>query len=104
MQSKNAPTRFNVLDRLKEIREQRNMTVYRLAKLSGIPQSSIATRYSKQLYPPIDKLEILCNVLEISLADFFNTSPTPVHKRRRAGSPLLLSGGRNARFSDAFLF
>ena len=27
-----------------------------------------------------------------------------LHKRRRAGSPLLLSGGRNARFSDAFLF
>ena len=26
------------------------------------------------------------------------------HKRRRAGSPLLLSGGKNARFSGAFPF
>ena len=26
------------------------------------------------------------------------------HKRRRAFLPLLLSGGRNARFSDAFSF
>ena len=27
-----------------------------------------------------------------------------IHMRRRAGSPLLLSGGRNARFSDALPF
>ena len=85
MQFKNTQTHFNVLERLSEIREQRNMTVYRLAKLSGIPQSSIATWYSKQFYPPIDKLEILCNVLEISLADFFNTTPTPLHISNQEG-------------------
>lgn len=62
---------FDVLARLKQLRETRNWSVYKLAKLSGIPQSTIATWYQKHLYPPIDKLEILCNTFGISLAEFF---------------------------------
>ena len=50
---------FDVLARLKQLRETRNWSVYKLAKLSGIPQSTI------------DKLEILCNTFGISLAEFF---------------------------------
>jgi len=75
----NTPIKFDVLDRLTELRQQRNMSVYKLAKLSGIPQSSIATWYQKGLYPPIDKLELLCSVLDISLAEFFNVEPVPLH-------------------------
>lgn len=77
MKSEDTLNHFNVLGRLTEIRQLRNMSVYKLAKLSGIPQSSIATWYQKELYPPIDKLEKLCDVLGLSLADFFNTSPVP---------------------------
>lgn len=62
---------FDVLARIKELREARKWSVYKLAKLSGIPQSTIATWYQKNLYPPIDKLEILCNTFGISLAEFF---------------------------------
>ena len=77
MNNNYSESRFDVLARLTELRNQRNMSVYKLAKLSGIPQSSIATWYQKGLYPPIDKLEILCDVLDITLADFFNTDPVP---------------------------
>lgn len=62
---------FDVLKRIKELREARGWSVYRLAKLSNIPQSTIATWYQKNLYPPIDKIEQLCDTFEISLADFF---------------------------------
>ena len=64
---------FNVLNRLKELREERGWSVYKLAKLSTIPQSTIATWYQKNLYPPIDKLELLCNTFGISLSEFFST-------------------------------
>ncbi|WP_125141316.1 helix-turn-helix domain-containing protein [Clostridium transplantifaecale] len=64
---------FDVLGRIKELREARNWSVYKLALLSGIPQSTIATWYQKNLCPPIDKLEILCNVFDITLAEFFST-------------------------------
>ena len=62
---------FDVLARIQELRESREWSVYKLAKLSGIPQSTIATWYQKNLYPPIDKIEILCNTFQISLHDFF---------------------------------
>lgn len=64
---------FDVLSRLQELRENRGWSVYKLSKLSGIPQSTLATWYQKNLYPPIDKLEIICNTFGISLAEFFST-------------------------------
>ena len=63
---------FDVLARIQELRESREWSVYKLAKLSGIPQSTIATWYQKNLYPPIDKIEILCKTFQISLHDFFS--------------------------------
>lgn len=62
---------FDTLGRIKELREAKGWSVYKLAKLSGIPQSSIATWYGKNLCPPIDKLEIICKTLGISLSEFF---------------------------------
>jgi len=62
---------FDVLSRLKELLELNHMSVYRLSKLTSIPQSSIATWFQKNYYPPIDKLEIICHVFGISLAEFF---------------------------------
>jgi len=64
---------FNVLERLQELREARALSVYKLAKLSDIPQSTIATWYQKNLLPPVDKLEIICNTFGISLSEFFST-------------------------------
>ena len=63
---------FDVLSRIKELREARCWSVYHLAKLSGIPQSTIATWYQKNLYPPVDKIEILCQTFGISLTEFFS--------------------------------
>ncbi len=59
--------------KITELRELRNWSVYKLAKLSGIPQSSIATWYQKNYYPPIDKLECLCDTFGITLAEFFSS-------------------------------
>lgn len=64
---------FDVLSRIKVLREQKGWSVYKLAKLSGIPQSTIATWYQKNLCPPIDKIEILCNTFGITLTEFFST-------------------------------
>ena len=72
MFEKGVPTLFNVLEKITVLRQERGWTTYRLAKLSGIPQSTISTWYRKNLMPPTDKLEILCQTFGISLADFFN--------------------------------
>lgn len=63
--------KFDVLNRITQLRKIHNMSVYKLAKLSGIPQSTIATWYQKRMSPPVDKLECICRVFDMSLADFF---------------------------------
>lgn len=63
---------FNVLEKITSLREERGWTTYRLSKLSGIPQSTISTWYRKNLMPPIDKLEIICQTFGITLAEFFD--------------------------------
>ena len=65
---------FDTLRRIEELRTARNWSVYKLAKLSNIPQSTIATWYKRNLCPPIDKLEILCDVFGITLSEFFSTN------------------------------
>ena len=65
---------FDVLEKITSLREERGWTTYRLSKLSGIPQSTISTWYRKNLMPPIDKLEIICQTFGITLAEFFNDS------------------------------
>ena len=63
---------FDVLEKITSLREERGWTTYRLSKLSGIPQSTISTWYRKNLMPPIDKLEIICQTFGLTLAEFFN--------------------------------
>lgn len=63
---------FNILEKITSLRKERGWTTYRLSKLSGIPQSTISTWYRKNLMPPIDKLEIICQTFGITLAEFFD--------------------------------
>ena len=63
---------FDTLGRITELRRAKGWSVYHLAKLSGISQSTIATWYRKSLCPPIDKLEVLCNTFGITLSEFFH--------------------------------
>ena len=65
---------FDVLGKITSLREERGWTTYRLSILSGIPQSTISTWYRKNLMPPIDKLEIICQTFGITLAEFFNNT------------------------------
>ena len=62
---------FNVLGRITELRKARGWSNYSLAKRSGIPQSTIATWYKRELCPSIEKIEILCDTFGITLKDFF---------------------------------
>ena len=67
-----------VFENITSLREERGWTTYKLSKLSGIPQSTISTWYRKNLMPPIDKLEIICQAFGISLAEFFNNTDVSI--------------------------
>ncbi len=63
-----------VKNRLLALLGEKKMAIHKLAVLSAVPPSTIKNiLYGKSQNPGIVTLKMLCDGLEISLADFFNT-------------------------------
>ena len=62
---------FDVWDRITELRNSRGWTNYRIAKEAGIPQSTLQTWLAKEMAPPIEAVEKICDVFDITLSEFF---------------------------------
>lgn len=63
-----------VRDRILQLCEQRNISINRLAALSGLPPSSIKNiLYGKSQNPKLLTIKILCDELGITLGEFFST-------------------------------
>ncbi len=63
-----------VRDRILQLCEQRNISINRLAALSGLPPSSIKNiLYGKSQNPKLLTIKILCDGLGITLGEFFST-------------------------------
>ncbi len=57
--------------RIKEFMKTKNISEYKLAKLSGLSQSTISNIFNRNTAPTIPTIEAICNGLGISLAQFF---------------------------------
>ena len=62
---------MDVLDRILELRKERNWSEYRLAEESGITQSTISSWYRKNMIPTIPSLSRICDAFDITLSQFF---------------------------------
>ena len=63
-----------VRDRILQLCEQRNISINRLAALSGLPPSSMKNiLYGKSQNPKLLTIKILCDGLGITLGEFFST-------------------------------
>lgn len=62
---------MDVLDRLHGLLRARGWTMYRLAKESGLTDSTIANIYKRNAMPSIDTLEKICKGFGITLSQFF---------------------------------
>lgn len=62
---------MDIIEKLNKLRLERNMSVYRLAELSGINQSTLANTFSRGIVPSIKNLELLLDTLGLTLAQFF---------------------------------
>lgn len=68
-------TTYNaVKDRLLVLLEEKNMSIHKLAVESAVPPSTIKNiLYGKSTNPGIVTIKMLCDGLNISLIDFFDT-------------------------------
>ena len=62
---------MDVTGRIKELMKTRGWSEYRLAKESGLSQSTLANIFRRKSIPSIPTLEAICNGLGVSLAQFF---------------------------------
>ena len=62
---------MDVLARLRELMQARGWTEYRVAKESGLSESTIANIYRRNNVPTVVTLEAICAGFGISLSEFF---------------------------------
>ena len=70
---------MDVLKKLNKLRLERNLSVYRLAELSGINQSTLANTFSRGAVPSLKHLVLMCDTLGITLAQFFTEDEQPMN-------------------------
>lgn len=64
---------YDVIPRIQELCLQRSWTLYRLAKESGIPYSTLCTMLHKANAPSISTLIRICKGFGVTLSEFFDT-------------------------------
>ncbi len=63
---------MNTNERIVALMRERGWTEYRLAKESGLSQSTIANLFQRNTVPSISTLESICAGFGITLAQFFS--------------------------------
>lgn len=69
---------MDVLVRLQELMDARGWSEYRLAKESGLSNSTISNIFRRNNSPTIPTLETLCAAFGLSLSQFFADKNDPV--------------------------
>ena len=63
---------MDTLERLRKLLDERGWTEYRLARKSGLSDSTIKNIFKRSTQPTIETLEAICSGFGISLAQFFS--------------------------------
>ena len=61
-----------VLQKIKKLMDERGWSLYKLAKESGIPYSSLNSLFQKNNQPTVTTLERICSGFHITIGEFFS--------------------------------
>lgn len=64
---------MDTFGRLSELLEERNMTLYQVAKLSHVSRSTLNNAKKRGGQLSVDTIERVCDALGLTLSDFFAT-------------------------------
>lgn len=62
---------IDILEKITELRVERQWTEYQLAEASGLTQSTISSWYRKDMLPTLPSLAKICEAFNISVSQFF---------------------------------
>lgn len=62
---------MNTLNKIKALLQEREWSVYKLSKISGVSQSTLSNMFTRNNDPSIGTLEDICNAFGITLSQFF---------------------------------
>lgn len=60
-----------VLKKIEEINKNKDWSMYRLSKESGIPQSTLSSLFGKRANISLPKLDSICKAYGLKMSDFF---------------------------------
>lgn len=63
-----------IAQELAKIFKEKSLSRYAVSKLTGIPDSTLQNMFKKGSTPNLETLEMICNGLDMSVADFFRNS------------------------------
>lgn len=66
------PDSMNTLARVKELADERSISLYRLSQISGVNYSTLKATCRKQGQLSVDTIELVCVGLGITLQEFFS--------------------------------
>lgn len=67
---------MDVIGKLRQMIDERGWSTYRFAKACGLPEATIGNIFRRDTVPTIGTLEIMCQGLGMSLAQFFSDGDT----------------------------
>lgn len=69
---------MDIKQRLKNLMDERGLNMYTLAKRSNVSWNTIKNFYARDSKPTLTTIELLCNGLGITLAQFFDEDGSSV--------------------------
>lgn len=66
---------MELINKIRKLMKQRKWSEYRLAKESGLPQSTISNIFHRNTLPSIPTLEVICGAFGLTLSQFFAENP-----------------------------
>lgn len=69
---------MTILERIIQLRNERNWTEYRLAEEAEMPQSTISSWFQQDVKPSSKSLEKICKAFNITMSQFFAFENEPV--------------------------
>lgn len=90
----------NTLLKLEEYMQQKQWSIYKLAKESDIPYSSLNNLFQRNTEPTLSTLRKICVGLNISMSDFFSDEYAPDITDYTADERHLLALYRSLKSAD----